>query len=383
MPASINKYCIVLLMMLYFFNCRKPYDPPAITIPNNYLVVDGIINTGVGSVTSVNVNRTRNLGDTVVGGIPELNAQVTVISGNGTSYPLTDTAATGIYTSPPLTLDANQQYYITINTVDGKKYISDRVTPKQTPPIDSFYWQQPHDITFYINTHDPSNNTRYYRWDYTETWEHDAQLQTGWTVKNGLIIPMDSTNQTNQCWTTVHSSNILLATTVALSSDIVNAFPIQTIPNGDDRLTMKYSLLAREYALTADAYAYWQLIQKTSQQLGTLFDLQPSQLIGNIHSLSNPNEPVIGFLSASSVREQRLFLYNTNLTGWQHNALNYTCDTLEIPVNQTDYRIYNSDAYPQYAPYYFITNGPLVLASRRCVDCTLFGGSNVKPSYWQ
>jgi hypothetical protein len=344
--------------------------------------VDGVINIGTDAVTSININRTRNLGDTVTTGIPELHAQVAIVSGNNATYPLTDTAGNGIYTSSPLTLDLNQQYRITLNTADGKKYASDFISPKQTPPIDSFYWQQPHDLTFYINTHDPSNTTRYYRWDYSETWEHDAQLHTAWRVVNGLILPTDSTTQTDQCWTTAHSTNILLSTTATLGQDIVQAFPIQTIPNGDARLTMKYSILVRQYSLTTEAYNYWLLIQKTSQKLGTLFDLQPSQLVGNIHCLTNTNEPVIGFLSATSIRQQRLFLYNTNLAGWQHNGEVYACDTVYVPVNPVDYRIYT---YPDtmYAPYYFISNGPLVLVSRLCLDCTLFGGTNVQPPYWQ
>ncbi|HWK03851.1 MAG TPA: DUF4249 domain-containing protein [Puia sp.] len=382
MSATSKKYWLVLLAIGYLSDCRKPYNPPVITTPNNYLVVDGVINTGTETITSINVNRTRNLGDTVIGGIPELNAQVAIVTGNGATYPLTDTAGKGIYTSIPLTLDINQQYGITIKTSDGRKYASDLVTPKQTPPIDSLYIQQPYDLTFYVNTHDPAGNTRYYRWDYIETWEHDAQLQTGWTVVNHLIVPMDSTTQTFQCWSTVNSSTILLANTAILAQDIVNAFPIETIPNGDDRVNNKYSLLVREYALTADAYNYWLLIQKTSQKLGTLFDLQPSQLVGNIHPLSNPNEPVIGFMSASSIRQKRIFLYQTNLTNWQHNTNVYQCDTLGIPVDRTDYRIYT---YPDtlFAPYYFISGGPLILATRRCVDCLLFGGTNIKPSYWK
>jgi hypothetical protein len=376
MTACLLAVCLLLM------HCKKPFDPPAITAANNYLVVDGIINTGAGVVTTIRVNRTRNLGDSTSGGIPELHATVTIVAGGGATYPLQDTATAGVYTSGFLTLPITQTYKIAITTHDGRKYASDLVPVKQTPLMDSAYYEEPGDFNVYVDTHDPSGNTRYYRWDYVETWEHDAQLMSPWIVQNGLIVPTDSTNQHTQCWTTVNSTNILLGSSQKLSQDVISRAPIIDIPNGDTRINQKYSILVRQYALTADAYAYWSLIQKTSQQLGGLFDLQPTQLTGNIHCLTNPGEPVIGFMSASSVQEQRLFVFQSNLHNWIHNPPQYSCDTIAVPVNQTDYRIY-SETDTIWTPYYFVTNGPLVLATRTCVDCLLFGGSNQKPSYWK
>ncbi len=377
---SLIRGCM-LCMLLYLANCKQAYDPPAIQAKNNYLVVDGIINTDVGGVTTVNLNRTRNLGDTVQTGIPELNAQVTILSATGQSYPLQDTANTGIYSSQPLSLDNSQRYRIAVTTTDGRKYLSDTVSCKKTPPIDSLTWQQPHDLTFYITAHDPTANTRYYRWDYIETWEHDAKLQTPWGVSNGMIFPEDSSNQKFKCWTTVHSTGVLIDNSVAFAQDLIDQYPIEVIPNGDERVNKEYSILVRQYAITGDAYNYWLLIQKTSQNLGTLFDLQPTQLTGNIHCLTNPNEPVIGYLSACSMQQKRVLLYNADLTDWPLNSLVYGCDTLSIPTNPVNPLIYSySDTL--YAPYYFITGGPLVLASKICLDCTLLGGTNIRPSYW-
>ena len=373
----------LLAAFLLLLHCKKPYAPPAIMAGNHFLVVDGIINTGAGAVTSIRVDRTRNLADSIQGGIPELKAQVAIVAGNGAVFTLHDTAGAGFYTSVPLNLDPKQTYKIAITTADGRKYASDLVPNKETPLMDSLYYEEPGDFTVYVDTHDPSGNTRYYRWDYTETWEHDSQLMSGWIVVNNFIVPQDSTNQRTNCYTTVNSTNILLGTSEKLSTDQISRMPIRVIRNGDPIINQKYSILVRQYALTQEAYNYWNLIQKTSQKLGTLFDLQPSQLIGNIHCLTNPDEPVIGYMSASSIQQQRIFVYQSELQNWIHNPPAYQCDTLEIPVDQTDYRIYT---YPDsiYTAYYFISiHGPLVLVSRTCVDCTLFGGSTVKPSYWK
>jgi hypothetical protein len=196
-----------------------------------------------------------------------------------------------------------------------------------------------------------------------------------------MIYAVDTSTQKDSCWTTDTSSNILLTSSAAETKNIITGFPLVTIPNSDPRVQFIYSILVRQYALTEDAYNYWQLIQKTTQDVGTLFDVQPTQLTGNIHCTSNPAEPVIGYLNATSVQQQRIFILYEQVSNWTQNQAGFGCDTVEI-----SYDFYNPFAYnypnPAYTPWYFITNGPLVLASTNCLDCTLTGGTNVRPSFW-
>jgi hypothetical protein len=372
--------CLVLLV-LTLAHCRKPYDPPAIQAANNYLVVDGFINVGSNAITSFDLNRSVNLDDTSTTGTPELYATVAIVGSNGSSYPLVDSNNKGIYTSAPLNLDITQQYSIAISTPNGQKFASDPVPCKQTPAIDSVWWRQPGDLDINVTTHDPTGNTRYYRYDYSETWQHDAALRTPWTVINGIIIATDSSNQIYECWTTDSSRNVLLATSAALSQNLISGFNINTIPNGDQRLNIGYSILVRQYALTEDAYNYWALIQKTTDNVGTLFDVQPTQLTGNIHCTTTPSQPVIGYITACSMQQKRLNILASTLQNWPHNEPAYICDIDSIPQNPGNPLIWNYPD-PNWAPYYFITFGPLVIASRICLDCTNTGGTNIKPSFW-
>jgi hypothetical protein len=379
--TDLRKYGLGLLLILLTADCRKPYTPPAIKAANNYLVVDGIINTGVQAVTTVNLNRTRNLGDSATADAPEPGAHVSIVSSTGTSYPLNEFFSNGIYTSNPLSLDNNLQYRIEVVTKDGKKYVSDLVACKPAPAIDSVYWEQPGDLDIYLDSHDPTGNTRYYRWDYTETWEHDAHLESAWGVNNGLAFVVDSTTSKYRCWTSAHSTHVLLGSTVVLSQDRISRAPITSIPNdGDVRLSVRYSILVRQYALTADAYNYWQLIQKTSEGTGTLFDLQPTQLVGNIHSVSDAGEPVIGYVTASTPTQQRLFIDPHQLSGWTRYLFPQYCDTAYTSQNPSDFRIVN---YPDTSFTLFYFSGTdIVLSKKFCLDCLYQGGSYTKPSYW-
>ena len=371
--------CSVLLLIIGI-ECRQAYNPPAIQAPNNYLVVDGFINTGRFSVSSFNLNRTRNLNDSTTIGIPELRAQFAIVGKHGDVYPLIDSASNGIYYSGTLSLDTTQQYSITITTSDGRKYTSDAVPCKQSPPIDSLSWSQPSDLTIYAATHDPTGNTRYYRYDYTETWQHNAYLPGSWILINDKITPNDPNTQTNYCYSSANSTNVLVTTSVALAQDLITAFPVNIIPLGDPRIAIGYSILVRQYALTEDAYNYWSLIEKTSQNVGTLFDLQPTQLIGNIHCVTNPSEPVIGYLSASSVRQQRLFIADTSLHDWVNPISPPGCLTQAVP--------YSFDIFPTFpvsdtskGPYYF-SGSNMIIAPKSCLDCRYQGGTTTKPAFW-
>ena len=362
--------------------CRRSYDPPAIQTAGNYLVVDGFINTGTGAITRFNLSRSVNLDDTTTTGTPEIHATMAIVGPGGLSYPLIDSNSTGLYASAPLNLDITQQYSIDITTSDGTKYASDPVSCGQPPAIDSIFWRQPDDLTVYVASHDPANATRYYRFDYTGTYEHDANLVSPWIVINGNLAAADSTNQHSRCWSTENSTGVLITTTAGLSQDLVSAFPLATFPNGDARVDIGYSILVREYAITEDAYNYWLQIQKTTDNLGTLFDIQPVQLVGNIHCITNPTEPVIGYLSASSVQQQRLLIWESYLSNWQHNSPAFNCSDTSLPYNPSEFPAYSYPDLPSYGPYYFNGFTILVLAPLVCLDCTKFGGTTIKPPFW-
>src|SRR4029077_18302881 len=107
---------------------------------------------------------------------------------------------------------------------------------------------------------------------------------------------------------------------------VISQVKIAQFVQNDPRLDIRYSINLRQYPLDLEAYQYWLTVQKNSQSLGGLFDLQPSQLRGNIHSVTNPTDPVLGYVSASSVTEKRIYIDNHFLTRWKSNIGSY-CPT--------------------------------------------------------
>ncbi len=380
MRSIVQKYSLFLLIALLFITCVKKFNSPAIQAANNFLVVDGFINGNANEATTINLSRSRNLDDTV-SNIPELNAQVSILSNSGETYALVDATNTGNYTSAPLNLNISTQYQLKIITSDSHQYLSDFVSIKKSAPIDSLTWQQDSSLTVYLSTHDVTNNSIYYKWDFVETWEHYAPVVTYWVLKNGLITYADSTDETDSCWTTLNSTNIITGTSVALSQDVISNMPITTIPQNDDKIGVRYSIAVRQIPLTAAAYNYWVLIEKNSQQLGTLFDPEPSQLNGNVHPITDPNEPVIGFISAAAPQEKRLFVSHSELYNWNNIIDSNTCPYIEIPTNPSNIFLYNYPD-PDYVPWYFASIGVLNIVKKICVDCREYGGVNQRPAFW-
>jgi len=383
-------FSFFIFIVLLLFACVKPYDPPAIKSKNSYLVIDGVINTNVNGISTIILSRSKNLADTV-SFIPELNAKVTIVSSIGVIYNLVDSNKIGKYNSAPLNLNNSEQYKIQIISSNGHQYESSFVNVKMTPAIDSISWNQDlvnNGINLKVSTHDPNNAAKYYRWDFTETWQHNSKEIAQWVNVDGIIksLGIDFLNdplQIHQCWTTSQSPKIVVGNSIGLAKDVISLQPLHFIPFNDERLTIRYSILVNQYTLTQDAYNYWQLVQNNSQNLGTLFDLMPSQLVSNITSISDPKEPVIGYISASSVQQKRLFIKNSEVNNWIKRIPGYECLTQIIATNPSNFRIYNfSDT--SYAPWYFAGSNPpsLVVVKKSCVDCRVSGGTNAKPIFW-
>jgi hypothetical protein len=288
----------------------------------------------------------------------------------------------GRYTSNQLNINSAGKYRLKIITADGKQYLSAFVAVKPTPAIDSVTWKQPDDLTISVHTRDRQNNTRYYRWDFVETWQYTAPLFTVWGLNNRRIFVTDSNTQLYTCWISVNSTDILLGNSIQLSEDVISSLPLTTIPKNSEKALIKYSILVNQYALTREAYEYWQILQKNTQNLGTLFDPQPSQLKGNIQCVTNPGEPVIGFVSICPIQQKRIFINYAELANWPGPPPADNCGIIGIPQDPVDFLNYTFDD-PTYAPYYFVSGGPLILAKKICLDCTQKGGATRRPAFWQ
>jgi hypothetical protein len=172
-------------------------------------------------------------------------------------------------------------------------------------------------------------------------------------------------------------SKIVIGSSAKLAQDVIYEFPLIQIPPNSQQLEAEYSILVRQYALTQDGYNFLSLMQLNTESLGSVFDVQPSDITGNIHCLSNPNEQVIGFISSGTVQQQRIFIKRSQIPVWDYS---FSCSDKDIVVPNDSSSLI----------FYFANDGyvPIVLVMgvetnyQYCVDCTRQGGTTAKPSFW-
>ncbi|UOQ73110.1 DUF4249 domain-containing protein [Hymenobacter cellulosilyticus] len=175
-----------LVLLLALPGCVDPFEPDVINAPQNYLVVAGSIN--LSGVTTIRLSRTQNVASAAAP-VVETKATVSIQDDAGTPYPLTEPAP-GTYTSASLALSPARKYRVRVRTAAGREYASELVTGKATPPIGGVTWAlEPRGLQVYVNSRDASNNTRYYRWTYTETWEFQSAYRSIIEYVNGSMRP--------------------------------------------------------------------------------------------------------------------------------------------------------------------------------------------------
>ena len=379
MNVKSNKKIICCCAILLFIACREKYILPDTGPALGYLVVEGSINSGQGT-TNIRLSRTVGLVDTLNINT-ERFASIWVEGDDNSSYVLTE-ASPGVYTNL-LNLDNSRQYRLRIQTSDGSVYLSDFEKALTTPAIDTITWEQPAGVEIFVNTHDNGNNTQYYRWEYEETFEfHSAFYSSVKFIVNPLGIITDVVERSFEesqklytCWKTEYSDKILIGSSTNLIRDSIH-LPIQMIPYPSWKLSVLYSINVRQSSINSKEYDFLRRMKKNTEQVGSLFDAQPSELKGNIHNVTRPNEIVIGYIGVADVKEKRIFISRSQLTNWNYSQGCQETKVKNDPDSLSPFTIplYGVEYFGIKPQYYMVTE-PI------CGDCTL-RGYNTKPSFW-
>ncbi|MEO8860803.1 MAG: DUF4249 domain-containing protein [Ginsengibacter sp.] len=384
----MKKAIVYIISFCILWGCKEKFNAKIISPPTGYLVVEGFISSGA-NATKISLTRTVKLYD-VVNTVYEHGAVINIESETNELFPLNETADS-VYTSGNLALDNTKKYRLHIITRDSKVYVSDFATFKTTPVIDSVSWARENGgVKIYVNTHDLLNSTKYYKWDYEETWEFHSPYYnslvyqydaTGIPIAVGFKFPDHSIDTTiHKCWNTVGSTNINIGSSEKLSQNIIQS-PLTYIEPSSVKLSVLYSINVHQYSVSHEAYIFFQNIKKNTENLGSIFDAQPTELQGNIHCVSDPSEIVIGYIDISEETTKRIFISNDEVPGWGYG----TKCAVVIVDNQRDSILRNGVGLWPTIPFSLFPLGGVkqfyATGERSCVDCTV-NGSSQRPIFW-
>lgn len=365
---------LLIFALIGASSCVEPYSPPRIVTTKDRLAIDGFFDTSLNTLT-VKIYRAVSLSDPDQP-VPYSQATVTLETDDGSEYDV-PYQGEGIYALPGMKVDKNKAYRVRVDA-GGHSYLSSFVKAEQTPPIDSLtYAYDTDNLYIYLFTHASGGVPYYFRWGFEETWAYHARFQSNFEVQDKQVVPRK--NDIYRCWLTRESSTIDVKSTEALSSNVVQYHLLTIIPYNSIKLSFKYSILVHQFSISKDEYVFWDQLANTTENLGSLFDSQPSQVNGNIVMLDT-GEPQPGYFSVGNSTQMRLTIDATKIPYVKRKLSYDNCGS-------TDY-----DTIPAYKAA-TISNVLRLLGSvndgaaytyayQTCSDCLLFGGTNVKPDYW-
>jgi hypothetical protein len=314
-------------MLLAATNCVEPYD----FVPGeagDFLVVSGVI-TQMDEINRIKISRSTAFG-TNAAEDPVESAEITLFDASGNSE-LFINEGSGYYAHygniiKPVT---GGSYYIEIGYGTKKYQTSPQVMPDPVVPDSvtiSVGWATQlnslgeevtyENIDVFVNT--PINlggETSHLRWSVDESWSF-AERQC-----HPLHI-------TKSCYMTgrINDNIIYLFSGESIEGNYLAKKKVVG-KRLSDRVEFieKHFINVNQYTLSDDAYAYWEKARQLSYPEGSIFDLPPAPLPGNVYNVADPDELVLGYVEVSAKAISRIGIYQSYLAPFTVPSKDYIC----------------------------------------------------------
>lgn len=361
---------LAIPIIVLLVTCVKPYYPD-IDKYDKILVIDGIL-TDDGDAPRVTITYSFQVEskkpDAVKG------AKVYINSSDGAKYDLTEKSP-GVYTfvGTMFNVEPGMSFQLIVEH-EGNIFSSQYETMMPVAPITDLSMRVVTDpanqgASIFLSSKGTEQESKYYSWSYEETWK--------------FLVPLITPKFEDRriCYANSSSVGINIGTTDTYNENSFSNFPILFISNQSPRLSIRYSILVKQYSISRDTYLYLDHVKKTNESNGSLFDPIPASMNGNI---SCESTPVIGNFQVSSVSSKRMFIDRHELVGINVVQGMKECDQEDVlPDNKhvidslesLGYVLMDISTINQFTYYRYAS-------SVLCFDCTAAGAPNTPPSWW-
>jgi hypothetical protein len=390
---SFNKIIFILLTCFIINGCTEPY----ILETNSYeetLVVEATITNEL-KKQEITLTKSSRFEDTETQ--IESGATVYIIDATGIQYDFDEDS--GKYVSRnEFQAETGKEYRLNIKTKDGRTFESTTeklttINPIQDLKLAIETKDSISGVAIRVNSYDPTNQSKYYRYEYEETYKVVTPNWSSLTPvitfpQNGgnpTIYTIPNSTDTKVCYGSKKSTDIILYNTNELKEDRID-FPVRFISDQNYIISHRYSILVRQYIESLASFTYYKTLKKISSSGTTLSPLQPGILNGNIKSVDG-DDKIIGYFDVASVSTERIYFNYTDLYPGKTLRPYYTeCDQQKLT-----WCFFGIDCDGDNLAYYFDTKTIMIyyynlgntytIFPYACGDCTSFA-SNIKPAFW-
>ncbi|HOY19564.1 MAG TPA: DUF4249 domain-containing protein [Haliscomenobacter sp.] len=296
---SLKQYTWFLLLLLCS-GCIKELNFE-LGKQDDLLVVYGILTDQPGKHL-FRVTRT-NAFERQVDSEPISGATLMVVDSKAQQYPFVELSP-GFYLFKDTLFQASagERYYLEIDVPNQGRYRSDIEVMPTPVPMDSAYPRvkvKDFDQTLQVmaDVQIPSDPTGIYlRWDVTRVWRRTS-INLQLLFNDFFRYPPPAT-----CYMT---ESIQPNTVQLFGSRRRDAFKLreQVVANiePDYKFFERNAFAVVQYRISEKAYEYWNNLNKIGNPAGTIFDVPPASVRGNIYNVDNPKERILGYFEVAAV----------------------------------------------------------------------------------
>ncbi|WP_245889577.1 DUF4249 domain-containing protein [Cecembia rubra] len=374
----------MILVLLMMFSCRDPFEPDLSDIPVEVLVAEGYIEIQGESIIrlskTVPVRSTQS--SPVISG-----AKLSLLDSNNGRWEFVEKEE-GVY-SLNGNFSPSETYQLQIELIGGKVYKTENLQPIISPEIDELgFLRDQNGVEIFVSTKG-DEQAQYFLWSYQEYWIFRPGVISRLIYNDGEVRFRDTDERIDLCWKNNLNPKIVLQNAARFEDNRILQRELVLIPNNSEKLTQRYSIEVMQMAISQEAFDFWEILRKNSDDIGGIFSPLPSLIRGNIYNVTDESEPVIGYISMGKSATKRIYIDISDVFPWPVFIPEYEfCgisfqDTIP-PTKQALFEAFGKgDRMP--ARDLYASNGEIIGyfgAPTQCVDCTL-RGSNVRPEFWE
>ncbi|MEQ9230715.1 MAG: DUF4249 domain-containing protein [Cyclobacteriaceae bacterium] len=397
---KIKRFWFVVMIVI-LGGCLEPISPEKINT-EELLVIEAMI-TDQPTIQTVLLSKTVPLSRSEAFN-GEKGAEVWVEDGSGNQTHFLETKDGKYQTVAPFAAQLGTTYQLHVITRDGKEYESAVSTMVPTSPIDSVYAEfellpdPPFDVyngnfNFFVDSRTNINQNKYFRWIWNSTHQVNVPNPSRWLWTGGntyIIRERGSENdhlQVERCWSSDTTKQLHLKELLPGESQVIKQRLNKFHSLDDPRMKVRYSIEVKQYALSEESYRFWSLISESNAGQGFLFDTQVGTIVGNIRSVSDNSQTVLGFFEVVQEQSVREFFEPRDFADEGYLIADpYIVDCSDeepIITNVDQIGEFMEENGEDYTLCFFITTPPGAgFHLKKCSECTLYADSNKEPDFW-
>lgn len=380
----------VVSIFLVTYSCTEPFEFEAEGF-ENVLIIDASITDEI-KAQEVFLSRSFVSDETAV---QESGAMVSIRDDMGVEYQFQE-AEPGLYRS---TIDfgavEGRDYSLQVRTNDGDAYSSTMVTLPPKAEIEEIQAVRTTNergidgVAILANGIGPGGEVGFYRYEYEETYRIVSPLITFAELvvvsEDPPLLELNPIDREERiCYNTQVSNVIAITDTEGFSENRVSDFQVRFIPQNDEIIASRYSILVKQYTQSREAHVFYETLQEFSGIENLFAQTQPGFINGNISPDNDSGERALGFFEVTSVTSQRVFFSFEDIFP---NEVPFSPFCEIRAIDSRDPSLFNLITSNRWRFLSILpTASDIILiyeiVPTRCVDCSVFS-TTVEPDFWE